>query len=1320
MKLKKLWPFKKREKAPIPTRSEDITAMRGADGPTMLEIERRHLKRLKQEGASEFMIECQTKTVKSWMNSEKRRIAAEKARAAYEKSQARGRRQRAAARRWVNNISLFFGGDYVTPPEDPYIPAPGERVLFQHNGAIYRPERPDPSTPAQNPLEDANVWGSWDEQLSRQFAFPMEEAARIRAEIEHGSTEGSTVDDSADEDLAGGQGSGQAVRDGYRLYENLRKAERVLGEKIDISAYKLALARADPRPPTPPHMKPGWVMPPRAPGDPPLPDAAVLNGPKRPRANPYEKPTTKWSLPPFVPPPAPAPAPVPQPQAGLSQGHPHGEPLREEEFFRGRAAGDAQRASADSDALGAIEKEFLHQSCPPATPAVRPTSEVPTEGDFQGQVEFIPLNLTCSNPEEGMTLAEMLASEGLEDSELPPAARLIEVAKKPSLKIKGFGVSPLEGEQGRSGGGGRTFNEGGIDMEVYRAKRMGDPYRDSGITRERYGSTIDHEKAAEMVKTAKELGKHPEDTFKSIRGIRHRPENQKPKVGFVDHLQRYVAASEGRNFDFFDLHTRKRGGIKQSERYEEQQLKKRLEQRAREAQGGLPSVEETQPMRIIYQKPPTPKPYLAVAVEEKRPFDPANDNDGGIQLPTLSSYGSNNTQLHAFSSRGPDTTGEIQFAAPSPYEPDNTEKAEFPDPSSCMVNDIEGVQIPTLSSYGTQFPPLSPDQAYNPDEAQVSVPSPYDAGNVQDIQLPTLSSYQVDSIEEPELQIPSSSEVDVFHELLLPNLPIPYDDGDDDQGSYHGGYPGDDFFRPPHPEDLIPFEIPYTGLRYDSDDDYLPYPSPDTVQLEFPTATPFIPFDSMLFPRTCDVKRMVKPRGLETTIEPRETEVKRRKVPVLTVEGSASALLINAIVKVKNERSSQGDPCTPLKLLSPTPDDEIWIMKFNFDVILEAERLAKESGNSECVKSAVRTAARELGVELPQSAGTHLLNLRTWLMREYYESRATLKARQRREIEDLLELERLAQEKLNPKGVPRKDRNTANGVATSAKNTISKGNQSRLGSQFDNPGIKSQSSTAPSEIQPTISRPESQSAASRPESQSAASQPISQSTDSRPGSQLFMSKRQPRPVFGLRRRLSPEERVKTRSPQQITSVRNSAQSEASSMARYQQASPVDRPPSPTTDTYIKGIPEDLPQPSSAESEQARNSIQSEASSMARCRRSSPVGSPSSPIVDTHIHSVPEEIVQQSPPQAAQARNSVQSESSSTAHHRQSSLDSSPSSPTAEAYLHGIPEGFLREHAQMANERILESQVQPSPSGVVRRHRIRVRTRPAKFDVRDAL
>ncbi|KAF3232026.1 hypothetical protein TWF191_004002 [Orbilia oligospora] len=907
----------------------------------------------------------------------------------------------------------------------------------------------------------------------------------------------------------------------------------------------------------------------------------------------------------------------------------------------------------------------------------------------------------------------MLASEGLEDSELPPAARLIEVAKKPSLNIKGFGVSPLGGEQGRSGGG-RTFNEGGIDMEVYRAKRMGDPYRDSGITRERYGSTIDHEKAAEMVKTAKELGKHPEETFESIRGIRHRPENQKPKVGFVDHLQRYVAASEGRNLDFFDLHTRKKGGIKQSERYEEQQLKKRLEQRAREAQGGLPSVEETQPMRIIYEKPPTPKPYLAVAVEEKRPFDPANDNDGGIQLPTLSSYGYNNTQLHAFSSRGPDATGEIQFAAPSPYEPDNTEKTEFPDLSSYMVNGVEGIHIPTLSSYGTRFPPLSPDQAYNPEEAQISNQSPYDAGNVQDIQLPTLPSYQVDNIEKPEVQISSSSEVDIFHELLLPNLPIPYDDDDDDQG------PGDEVFRPPHPEDLVPFEIPYTGLRYDSDDEYLPYPSPDPVQLEYPTATPFIPFDSMLFPRTCDVKRMVKPRGLETTIEPRETEVKNRKVPVLTVEGSASALLINAIVKVKNERSSQGDPCTPLKLLSPTPDDEIWIMKFNFDVILEAERLAKESGNSECVRSAVRTAARELGVELPQSAGTHLLNLRTWLMREYYESRATLKARRRREIEDLLELEQLAQERLNPKGVPRKDRNTANGVATSTKNTISKGNQSRPVSQFDNPRIKSQSSTAPSEIQPTISRPGSQSAASRPESQPATSRPISQSADSRPGSQLFMSKRQPRPVFGLRRRLSPEERINTRSPQKVTPVRNSAQSEASSMVRHQQASPVDRPSSPTTATYTQGVPEDLPQQSSTKPEQARNSIQSEASSMARCQRSLPVGSPSSPIADTYIHSAPEELLQQSPPQAAQARNSVQSESSSAVHHRQSSLDSSPSSPTSEAYLHGIPEGFLREHAQMANERILESQVQPSPSGVVRRHRVRVRTRPAKFDVRDVL
>ncbi|RVD85457.1 uncharacterized protein DFL_003778 [Arthrobotrys flagrans] len=1254
MWLKDLWPFKQKEKPPMPTRSEDITAMRGADDAKMLEIETRHLKRLKKEGASKFLIACQTETVNRWKNSEKRKKEAGKARAKYEKSQAQGRRRGAKTRKFVNNVSLFFVGDYVTPPEDDsYVPAPGGRVLFQHNGAICRPERPDSSFPAQKPTENANVWGSWDEQLSRQFTLPMEEAARIRADIEHGkitpihgddlverlrqrclgSTKGSTVEESTD--FPGARGSSQGVRDGFRLY----KAERALGEKIDMSTYKLAtnstpwppprVAWADTRPPTPPHMRPG---------DLPLLNAAILNGPpKPPRASPYEKPTTKWSLPPLeAPQPAPAPlslapgageveesrSPVvvslidaidkhrseqrewfarnsirgiggpshrmatsgPYPRlASPSRSHPHGEPLHEEEFFRGRAAGSAKRVSVDFDALGAIETDFLYQNRAPLPAAIRPTSEVPTEEDFEGQVEFIPLNLTCSNPEEGMTLAEMLASEGLEDSGLPPAAKLIEVAKKPSLRIKGFGVSPSvdkkSARQSRAGKGERTFNEGGIDMDVYRTRRLGDPYRDSGITRGRYEKTIDHERAAEIIKTARELEQHPEETFKSIKGIRHRPGNGRPKVGFVDYLQRFVAASEGKDLDFFAMHARQRGAIKQSERYEEQQLKKRLEQRAREAEGLLPLVEEAPPVRITYGKPPTPKGHLAMMVEEKRPFDPVNNFGGGIQLPTLSSYGRNNT-------------GRIQLPALSSYETGNTEIAQFPAPLPYMTTNVEAIQIPTLSSYGTdnaggtQLPAPSSYGTYNTEGVQFPAPSPYGADNAGRIQSPTLSSYRIDNIEGPQFHAPSSyrtsnsqgnwpnqSMRDDNYNVRRIQLQYPDDDG----------YPharglnvpeGNDFSYnpPPHPEDLGPYKFKYTGLQIDdSDDEDQPSCPPDISPPMQPAPVPLVgSMDSMLFPRTCDVKRMVKPRGLETGIpmERKKEEVKKR-IPTLTVEGSASALLINALVKVKNERASRGDTCGPLKLLEPTPEDEVWIMKFNFDVILETERLAKESGNDVCVKSAVMRAAKELGVDLPETAGSYLLDLRTWLMREYYERRASVKAQRRLEAELLLEREQREREMLKPEADPSENRNITDSITMSHRSLISQEvgerDQSRLGSQPTTPRPESQ---------PTTLRPESKFVASRSERQPTTSRPGTLSTDSRPGSQSASPQR--RIGFGASRPANRREQINPPSPLQAAPARDSSQSESSTRTHYRRSSLGSSPSSPTVDAYLHSIPEGFP------------------------------------------------------------------------------------------------------------------------------------------------
>ncbi|KAK6348013.1 hypothetical protein TWF718_005834 [Orbilia javanica] len=1210
--------------------TEDITAMRGADPATMVEIEERHLKRLKKDRAMKSMIETQTRQVESWKRTEKRRIKTEKARAKYEKSQARGRLQRATARRWVNKISLFLGGDYVTPPEDdPYVPAPGERVLFQHNGAIVRPERPEPPVPAEQGSENANGWGRWDEQLSRQFAFPMEEAARIRAEIEHGSTEGSTVEESTDDDVPG-PGSSQAVRDGFRLYKNLSKAERVLGEKIDISAYKLAVARADARPPTPPHAKPGWVMPPRAPGDTPLPNAATLNGPPceeapgKPRADPYGKPTTKWSLPPRE---ALQPAPShgageeewfarnsirgtggpsrrmatvgPHQPAGPSQSRPRGERLRKEEFFRGCAAGPDKRATADSDALGAIETEFLFQNCAPPPAATRPASSVPTEGDFQGQVEFIPLDLTCSNPEEGMTLAEMLASDGLEDSDLPPAARLIEVAKRSRLRIKGFGVPPAANkklaEKDRSGGEERNFNEGGIDMEVYKTKRQRDPYRDSGITRGRYEKTIDHGRAEEIIKTAKELGQHPEETFKSIKGIRHRPGNGKQKTGFVDQLQRFVSASNDKSLDFFGLNARMKGGIKQSERYEEQQLKIRLEQRAREAQGLSAPIEEAAPVKITYAKPPTPKVHLTVAVEEKRPFDPANNDDGGIQIPDMSSYGSANTggtQLQAFSSRMTDNNGEIPLSAP-------------------LTNNVEEIQIPTLSSYrtgnseGTQLPPRSP----------------YRTQNTNGIWIPSLSTCNDDpTVRQTNVQDSNDGSYQLSHGQNTLEV---------DGFSYSGG----------SSEDIGTYDLPYIGLQIDDDDDddedepfapsgasppieisdiSPPAQTPDIPQPVQPEPAPFVDLmDSVILPRTCDVKRMVKPRGLDIVPEPKEQEVKQR-VPTLTVEGSASALLINAIIKVKNERASRGDDCRALKVLSPTPEDELFIMKFNFDVILEAERLARESGNDTCVKSAVTIAARELGIKLPDTVGSRCLDLRTWLMREYHESRAELKARRRREAEMLLARGQQEDEEVEPEEDASEGKeitnDTTNATAVPPRDSIDQQvraheeDQSRPGSQPTASRPGTQPTTPRLGTQPTTSRPESGFVASRPETQL---------TDSRAGSQYSSPHRGIQPGHGR----------------------------------------------PGTRTGHNNSPS-------------------------------------------------------SPAQVTPDRNSSQSGSSARGHRRRSSLGSSPSSPTAEAYLHGIPEDFLRQHAQMANARIIESQVQSPSPGIVRR--ARVRTRPANFDVRDVL
>ncbi|KAK6501348.1 hypothetical protein TWF481_009190 [Arthrobotrys musiformis] len=1454
-------PWKKKVVVIHETRSQDSTAMRGASPRTMLEIEKRHLERMKKDGITGSRLETQEKTVKSWVDSEQRRTNAEKAREAFQKARASRLRRHARARRMVNSISYRFRGKYVTPPElsrkEDFPPPKREKKgLFKRICAFVRPSRPSKvDTRVQGDQKPVAAAG-WNEELSRQFAFPMEEAMRIRAEIEHGSTEGSTVGEVTDDDLPRERASTQAVRDGFRLYKNLNKAERVFGEKIDISAYKLATnvgpwPRPGVRAPTPPHMKPGWVMPPGDPRDPPLPDAATLNGGKKPvvaegvprrrRANPYEKPITRWSLPPFeAPKPAPAPPseatpppppPPSQPAGGPPHSRPLGKPLQQEEFFRGRAAGNPKRATADSDALGAIETEFLRETTRPAPPT---PSEVTTEEDFPGQVEFIPLNLTCSNPEEGMTLAEMLASEGLEDSPLPPAAKLIEVAtKKPNLRIRGFGVSPSANKALTAGGRGgrkegewvedpRNFNEVGIDMDVYQSRRLGDPYRDSGITKARFQATIDRERAAEIITQARELGQHPADTLKMVKGLRRREGPPKPKETPLQFLQRFVAAEDG-DPEFFMMNAQVKGAIKQSERYEELQLKKRLEQRAREAQGLNPPVQPAAPVKITYEEPKAPQPHYSVAGGEGRPFDPANEGSGGIQIPTLSSYGPSRTgggieapympsyldeasqgsqdcgqiylpslpsfrnnragEIEPFHmspsdldevSQGPQSfespymsspyldevsqepegfeqislptlpsfginrAGQIEspymsshldevsqepqdfeshmlssyldevsqepqdFESPhhtsSPYldevsqEPQgfeqislpalpsfgNNRSAEIESPDMSLYLDeapqepqgIEQIHLPTLSSFGNNHTgeieapdmPLYPDETIKESRSfdQIHLPTlpSFGANRTGEIESPDMPLYPDETIEEPQsfdqIHLPTlpSFGVNRVRSFIMPRLPE-LDPPDFDQidmeefAHLRDAAPPQTPVRQTYDEQCIPSDrfpkrdpvvdaiqdrwlrsqglplpeeidhsrihpdwyrttpstsVPYGIMIDDSDDDFDDEdepPAPSRVpELVSPPPVAFgDTMDMMMFPRTCDVKQMVKPRGVGSQVPDQDEANVVPKGPVITAEGTGSALLMNAIVKVKNERASRGEDCSGLQVTSPTPEDEIFIMKFNYDVILETERLAKEAGNDVCVKAALLTAARELKVELPNTAGTRVLDLRTWLMRDYFERRASLKARRRMEAEYLLSLEQ--QEKEVSKKASKEEEPSESKKAPIIPESPPRPVSRSIGSQTD-----SQSVAPRLESRPIASRPQYRSIGSQTESQPIASRPQAQIPTSRPTSQSPGP--QPRP-----------------------------ESQVSGSGSYRQHAPA---------------------------------------------------SPS-------------------PQQDRETRDSPQSDSSTRALRRRSSAGSNPSSQTNDAYLHSIPEDFLRQHARVANARVLGREVHPTPT-IFRRNRYR--------------
>ncbi|KAK6532482.1 hypothetical protein TWF281_006671 [Arthrobotrys megalospora] len=1268
---------KKKVKVIIPTRSQDLRTIPQADGATMLQIEKRHLARIQAEDKNDWRIPKQKEIIEKWELSEKERIARDKARQRHEASLARGRARRAKARKIVNRVWIFFGQGYRTPPDDPDTPQPGT-ALFQQNGTIVLPVCSTELLEQNQDLQLDGAYRNWDEELSRQFAFDMDQANTIRAEIEHGHTEGSTVEESSDEDRPHDVYYRRTAKGG------LAKIERLLGVTIEELRRqnelhnqtkqgqsqiekRRVLTKTPPnkvpgqikrdqvsnetgqgyqimplqpytlpgelgpleRAPTPPQMKPGWKMPPRDPRLPPLPKPHEVNGwpitgpPIMPRAKPLEKPITTglsplgltpepYPLSPhmtpgykiqsgpddtFIPdskdlnPPKLDKAPskditlealklpshkhqepsalkiskpdpktldtgnpipkitkdpknqqwfaqdslqglsdssllmtngerkkliklgegkagelptVPEivssgdqvgvkPQAVQPHKRPTGTLLQKDEFFRGKAGGHRKRISADSDTLGAVETEYLYRQCgvvktPSQNPeqasmeldakvttsdptsahdgnTVRKTpdqSYIPDDDDFQGQAEFIPLNLTLSRPDEGLTLAEMLASEALEDSKVPKASRLLELAKnKPSMNIRGFFHLPSTNKKltgkGRSEGKKPecASEEVAFDMEHYETKREGDPYRDSGITGGRWQKAINQQKAAELIKTIMEENRHPADTFKSIGGIRHRPPKRRQNNA-IDKLKGFVEAPEGDSLRHFDWHSRYKGGIKQSERQEQMNLEKRLEQREREAKGLLPRVEGAPPKKIIYETPKMPRPYLPVAVETQRPFDPMGESVG-IKLPTITSSGA--------SSSTPQMEREYPKA-------EGTERSQ-PLPSA-----------PQLS----------------------------------------------------------------------------------DQWAQSKGR-----------------KVSYSGLQF-GDTNAGPAPQGEPVPPTHPTALSAKDFAASLMynmPLTCDMKKMAKPEGLQSGWKSHREKIELR------TEGIRDGLLMNAIVKTSNVRAGEGDDSSSrLKVTSPTFEEEMYIMKFNYDVIIELERLARESGSAACVEKVVQGAADMLDIKLPPKAGRHSFDLRAWLIREYHERKASAKAgiRLREEVKRKLEQEKLSSER-------------------------------------------------------------------------------------------------------KRRESEEEERVK--SEQERRELEEQGKAELEKKLRGLEEQEKEELERKKRDSEIRAAAAALKFPA-PQREIAVNDIDG--------------SHPGSRIVASRLESQSAKANPSTPPKRP-PRESPQSGSSVKTHRRRSSLGSGPASPApGDAYLHSIPEDFLRQHAQMANARILERDVQAPSTSVPRRRR----------------
>ncbi|KAK6358078.1 hypothetical protein TWF730_007433 [Orbilia blumenaviensis] len=1141
------WNFwKKKEKAPMPTRSEDITAMRGASVATLLEIEKRHLKRLKKEGTTQYRMEMQVESVRRWERSEKERKKMEKARKKFEKSQASRMERHARARRWVNKVSVWCGWGYVTPPEGPQN---DKKAPSQPQGSDY-----GPVLQGEDGGPEVRT-GPWNEQLSEQFAFPMEEMRRVRAEIEHGSTEGSTVEESSDDDLPR-EGAKQAVKEGFRLYKNLNKAERVLGQRIDLSAYELAtksaawpprVAWADLTTPVPPHEQPGWVMPPRAPGEPPLPDAAVLNGPPRP--DPYEKSTTKWSLPPIggvsVTAPAPVPAPVPVP-VPVPVSAPVSAP--DTAVLKGRRRGVGE------------DGPVIFIPSVDETPTPTPTPTTASDDGCQGRAEFMPLSLVCGNPQQGITVAEELASGG-ESSKLPRVGKLLELARRPILQIKGFGVpwrlyKRTEEDHLR---GERVLDAHGIDMELFQFRRRGDPYRDSGVTRLNFESTIDHQKAEEILKSVRENGKHPADTFQSIKGIRLPQEGSDDDSDYHDLVQACVAASEG-DPEYADLNAEIQEGIEESESHERRRLMNRLEIRRKEVkEKGIANQQK----------------FFASAYDLYGMYESFKDQGPVTDTVTGTVTG---TEQQLLSDNG---FYQYQNACSS--------LSEFGDREVPAVRKV-AENLPSLESSGVQIRDTS------------------DRINPEKIPGPTAMLLQVEQTVLPVLK--DAPVQNIIHGLgsedrsSSKNLRVPVDvESLSTWNLSKKSSSGGDFLdlvaknRPPPKNPCAAANV-------------RPLSPSSLSTISACRGDPGQPVPSFLEPPQMAPTVIVRPKDT-TTNSPFGLYDRpfgpRPQMPLLTMEGTASGILVNAVVKVKNERASRGDDCSRLQSAPETPEDELYILKFNYEVIIAAKRLASQAGNETCAYNVVRYACEQLKVELPNSAGLSSFDLETWFMRDYYERRAGAKALRRLQRELLLQHAEREAGLLPPQAEEK-----AELLRQQEADYVLRHQRGLLLLQSDE--------TDETGVDTETERFET-----------------GENNDAIPNSPNGPNF-QKDAAFGNDNQSRPENQLDTLEPE--------GHPETS------------RPTSPFS--FL---------PSNGGSSQAQ---------------------PSSPARDIPV------------------RNSPQSDSSAKTIRRRSSVGSAPSAPAAEAYLHGIPEDFLRRHAQMANARIVEPEVQAQAPGIIRRARVRPR------------